>query len=71
MNPNNASLSDEQREPDGVGQDVRGAVYAVRAALSQEGARQRLQVHGALAPGHSHAAVGARFKRENWDRVLA
>ena len=56
MNPNKASLNDEQRESDGVGEDELGAVDAVRAALPQQGASQRLQVDGALATGHSHAA---------------
>ena len=58
MNANSPSLPDEQREPDGVGEDELGAVDAVRAALPEQGARQRLQVDGALAAGHSHAAVG-------------
>ena len=54
MNPKEASLSDEQRESNGVGEDELGAVNAVRAALPQEGPRKRLQVHGALGGGGTH-----------------
>ena len=54
MNPNKASLEYELRESDDVGEDELGSVDAMRAALPQEDARQRLQVHGALEVGQIH-----------------
>ena len=54
INPNISSLEYKLRESDDVGEDELGSVDAVRAALPQEDARQRLQVHGALEGSNTH-----------------